>query len=198
VEITMPHNATVEPTPTEVFAEIEADGQKVGGPWARPAEYEGCVGVTMFDSGSSQDGTVTVLLPKDSIDLLPSQALVRILSLPDNREYLAAVVAGPFAEPDGLSADATPIVASTVRGGLLMPPFHGRAQLSLIGERLKSGTIVPPRRRSRPNSPVFVLTATRPPRSCGLVETSASAWRTGSTTSRSEFHPTARRCFLAT
>lgn len=153
----MPHNATVEPTPAEVFAEIEADGQKAGGPWARPAEYEGCVGVTMFDSGSSQDGTVTVLLPKDSIDLLPSQALVRILSLPDNREYLAAVVAGPFAEPDGLSADATPIVASTVRGGLLMPPFHGRAQLSLIGERLKSGTIVPPRRRCRPNSPVFVL-----------------------------------------
>lgn len=153
----MPQEATIEPTPAEVFTEIEADGQKSGGPWARPAEYDGCVGVTMFDSGSSQDGTVTVLLPKASIDALPSQALVRIHSLPDNREYLAAVVAGPFAEPDGLSADATPIIASTVRGGLLMPPFHGRAQLALIGERLKSGTIVPPRRRPKPNSPVFVL-----------------------------------------
>lgn len=149
--------STVDATPREIFADIEADGHKAGGEWKRPAEYDGSVGVTMFDSGSSKDGTVTMLLPKNAIDTLPSQALVRILSLPDRREYIAAVVAGPFAEPDGLSADATPIVASTVRGGLLMPPFHGRAQLSLLGERLESGTIVPPRRRPRPNSPVHVL-----------------------------------------
>ncbi len=144
-------------TPAEAFQRIEQDGKQAGGPWTRPPEYNGSVGVTMFDSGRSEDGTVTVLLPKESIDTLPSQALVRIYSLPDKREYLAAVVAGPFAEPDGLSADATPIIASTVRGGLLMPPFHGRAQLALIGERLKTGTIVPPRRRPKPNSPVFVL-----------------------------------------
>lgn len=153
----MPTNSTIDPTPPEVFDEIAGDGVRAGGAWRRPPEYDGSVGVTMFDSGSSQDGTVTVLLPKDSIETLPSQALVRILSFPDKREYLAAVVAGPFAEPDGLSADATPIIASTVRGGLLMPPFHGRAQLALIGERLATGTIVPPRRRPKPNSPVFVL-----------------------------------------
>lgn len=153
----MATNSGVEATPVEVFQRIEQDGQQAGGAWSRPPEYNGSVGVTMFDSGRSEDGTVTVLLPKDSIDTLPSQALVRINSLPDKREYLAAVVAGPFAEPDGLSADATPIVASTVRGGLLMPPFHGRAQLALLGERLKTGTIVPPRRRPKPNSPVFVL-----------------------------------------
>lgn len=153
----MTTNAAIDPTPAEVFDEIAGDGVRAGGAWRRPPEYDGSVGVTMFDSGSSQDGTVTVLLPKDAIETLPSQALVRILSLPDKREYLAAVVAGPFAEPDGLSADATPIIASTVRGGLLMPPFHGRAQLALIGERLATGTIVPPRRRPKPNSPVFVL-----------------------------------------
>lgn len=147
----------IEATPTDVFQRIEQDGELAGGPWSRPPEYDGSVGVTMFDSGTSQDGTVTALLPKASIDTLPGQALVRIHSLPDDREYLAAVVAGPFAEPDGLAADATPIVASTVRGGLLMPPFHGRVQLELIGERLKTGTVVPPRRRPKPNSPVFVL-----------------------------------------
>lgn len=149
--------ATIETTPSEVFDAIDRDGIQAGGAWKRPPEYDGCVGVTMFDTKSSQDGTVTVLLPKDSIDELPSQALVSIKSMPDKREYLAAVVAGPFAEPDGLPADATPIIASTVRGGLLMPPFHGRAQLALIGERLSTGTVVPPRRRPRPNSPVFVL-----------------------------------------
>ncbi len=153
----MSTETTTEETPREVFDTIHRDGEKAGGAWKRPAEYDGSVAVTMFDSSSSQDGTVTALLPKDSIDKLPSQALVRVLSLPDHREYLAAVVAGPFAEPDGLAADATPIIASTVRGGLLMPPFHGRAQLALMGERLKSGTIVPPRRRPRPNSPAFVL-----------------------------------------
>lgn len=156
----MATESSIEATPTEVFKRIELDGKQAGGPWSRPPAYNGSVGVTMFDSGRSEDGTVTVLLPKDSIDALPSQALVRIHSLPDNREYLAAVVAGPFAEPDGLSADATPIIASTVRGGLLMPPFHGRGQLALLGERLKTGTIVPPRRRPKPNSPVFVLDKT--------------------------------------
>src|SRR5829696_5315868 len=105
---------SIQATPTEVFERIEQDAKQAGGAWSRPPEYNGSVGVTMFDSGTSQDGTVTVLLPKDSIDALPSQALVRINSLPDKREYLAAVVAGPFAEPDGLSADATPIIASTV------------------------------------------------------------------------------------
>ncbi|HZL37058.1 MAG TPA: ATP-binding protein [Tepidisphaeraceae bacterium] len=153
----MATDTDIEATPPEVFQRIEEDGKQAGGAWSRPPEYNGSVGVTMFDSGSSEDGTVTVLLPRDSIDALPTQALVRINSLPDKREYLAAVVAGPFAEPDGLSADATPIIASTVRGGLLMPPFHGRGQLALIGERLKTGTIVPPRRRPKPNSPVFVL-----------------------------------------
>lgn len=153
----MSQETTIESTPAEVFDTIHRVGEQAGGAFTRPAAYNGSVAVTMFDGSSSQDGTVTALLPKDSIDKLPSQALVRIRSLPDDREYLAAVVAGPFAEPDGLSADATPIIASTVRGGLLMPPFHGRAQLALMGERLKTGTIVPPRRRPKPNSPVFVL-----------------------------------------
>lgn len=111
----------------------------------------------MFDLPSSKDGTVSVLMPAANINVLPSQALVRIESLPDKRTYLGAIVEGPFAEPDGLRADATPMVVSTVQGGLLMPKYHGRAQIALLGERLDSGVIVPPRRRPKPNSPVFVL-----------------------------------------
>jgi hypothetical protein len=38
-----------------------------------------------------------------------------------------------------------------------MPPYHGRAQVEVIGERLKEGAVVPPRRRPKPNSPVFTL-----------------------------------------
>ncbi len=67
------------------------------------------------------------------------------------------VVQGPFAEPDGLRADSPPIVISTVQGGMLLPKYHGRAQVEILGERLENGTIVPPRRRPKPNSPVFPL-----------------------------------------
>ena len=144
-------------TPEAAFREIDGVSVQAGGAWELPPGYEGSVGRTMFDTPGSRDGTLTVLLPKENIDTLPSQALVRIESLTDGRTYLAAVVEGPFADPDGLRADATPIVVSTVKGGLLMPAYHGRVQVELIGERLREGAIVPPRRRPKPNSPVFAL-----------------------------------------
>jgi hypothetical protein len=143
--------------PKEALDTLENDSNSVGGPWTLPSEYEGSVGTMMFDTPSSKDGTVTVLMPKDKIDALPSQALVRIESLSDKRTYIGAVVEGPFAEPDGLRADSTPMVVTTVKGGILMPEYHGRSQIELIGERLEDGVIVPPRRRPKPNSPVFAL-----------------------------------------
>jgi len=150
-------DAGVAATPEETFQSLDAAAEQAGGPWVPPPGYEGSIGRTMFDTPVSKDGTLTVLLPRDNIDELPSQALVRIESLADGRTYLAAIVEGPFAEPDGLRADATPIVVTTVKGGLLMPPYHGRAQVEVIGERLKEGAVVPPRRRPKPNSPVFTL-----------------------------------------
>ena len=142
-------------TPGEAFVAIDQDSEKAGGAYSPPPESEGAVGRTMFDKPSSKDGTVTVLLPRENIDELPSQALVRIKSR-DDRIYLGAVVEGPFAEPDGLPADSTPMVVSTVQGGMLMPKYHGRVQIEVIGEQLKNG-VVPPRRRPKPNSPVFTL-----------------------------------------
>lgn len=144
-------------TPDEAFFAINEDSERSGGAWTPLPGYKGSVGCTMFDMPTSKDGTVTVLLPKENIDALPNQALVRIESLLDKRTYLGAVVQGPFAEPDGLRADSTPMVVTTVQGGLLMPKYHGRIQVEVIGERLAGGAIVPPRRRPKPNSPVFTL-----------------------------------------
>jgi hypothetical protein len=146
-------------TPEETFRAIDADSARAGGQWVAPEGYEGSIGSTMFDAPTSKDGTVTVLLPPENIDKLPSQALVRIEGPVDRRVYLGAVVGGPFAEPDGLRADATPMVVTAVKGGLLMPRYHGRAQVEIIGERLEEGAIVPPRWRPKPNSPVFPLDA---------------------------------------
>jgi uncharacterized protein len=121
-----------------------------------PEAARGSVGRTMFDTPGAQDGSVTVLLPKESIQAVPLQSMVRITSLGDGRRYLGIVTSGPFAEPDGLRADANVIVTTSVRGGILMPRYHGRVQVELLGEEL-DGQLVPPRLRPLPNSPVHVL-----------------------------------------
>jgi uncharacterized protein len=158
ISVVGPDKGILSP-PESAFRAIDEDSAQAGGEWELPQKYEGSIGRTMFDTPSSKDGTITVLLPKENIDTLPNQALVRIESAPDDRTYLGAVTEGPFAEPDGLRADATPMVISTVQGGLLMPKYHGRVQVEVIGERLQGGAIIPPRRRPKPNSPVFVLDA---------------------------------------
>lgn len=145
-------------TPDDVLKSIGQQAEQAGGEWRLSEEHEGCVGWTMFDMPSSNDGTIIVLLPKDNIEVAPRQALVRIKSLSDRRSYLGAVVEGPFAEPDGLRADAPIIVSTTVKGGLFMPKFHGRIHIQVMGEELEDGGVVPPRRRPLPNSPVFILT----------------------------------------
>jgi DNA helicase HerA-like ATPase len=130
-----------------------------GGEWEEPEDYKGSIGRTMFDSPTSDDGTVTVLMAPENIKALPRQSLVRIKSVPDGRVYLGVVVGGPFAEPDGLRADAPVLVAVTVRGGILLPKHHGRSQVSLLSEQLPGSppVYVPPRRRPLPNSGVFIL-----------------------------------------
>lgn len=160
IEAADDHGIASKLVPEAALQSIDRDVESIGGEWKEPPEYAGAIGRTMFDASSSDDGTVTILTSRDNIDALPRQALVRIKSVIDKRAYLGVVVSGPFAEPDGLRADAPILVAVTVRGGLLMPKYHGRAQVSLLSEELAGDppTYVPPRRRPRPNSPVFVLT----------------------------------------
>ncbi|MCI0690011.1 MAG: DUF853 family protein, partial [Sporichthyaceae bacterium] len=149
----------VRPVPEPMLQAIQRDIEQAGGEWQEPAEYEGSLARTMFDTPASKDGTVTGLTPSGSIELLPLQSLVRIASVADRRSYLGVVVEGPFAEPDGLRADAPILVAVTVRGGLLLPKYHGRVQVELLGEELEDGSVIPPRRRPLPNSPVFALSS---------------------------------------
>lgn len=150
---------SVMPVPQAALRTLSEQINEAGGEWEEPYEHAGSIARTMFDSASSDDGSVTTLMGPDKIEVLPRQALVRIKSS-DGRDYLGVVVAGPFYEPDGLRADAPILVAVTVRG-LLLPKYHGRAQVALLAEELAGDppTYVPPRRRPRPNSPVFVLDA---------------------------------------
>lgn len=142
----------VAPIPADALNGIDA-----GEEWQPDPRDADAVGRTMFDTPGSQDNTLTVLLPKDSLTLVPAQSLLRIESRSDERTYLAIVTAGPFAEPDGLRADAPTIVTTAVRGATaFVPRYHGRVQVEILGER-RGKTLSPPRFRPLPNSPVFLL-----------------------------------------
>lgn len=142
----------VAPIPADALNGIDA-----GDEWQPDPRDADAVGRTMFDTPGSQDNTLTVLLPKDSLTLVPAQSLLRIESRSDERTYLAIVTAGPFAEPDGLRADAPTIVTTAVRGATaFVPRYHGRVQIEILGER-RGKALSPPRFRPLPNSPVFLL-----------------------------------------
>ncbi|MEO8287939.1 MAG: ATP-binding protein [Chloroflexota bacterium] len=162
------------PVPEAALLGIESAIEAVGGIWQESAEFAGAVGRTTFDLPSSEDNLITVVLAKEHVaqGTLGSQAIVRIKSgiIPSEpspgrvaqpvtairRDYLAVVVSGPFAEPDGLRGDAPVIITTAARGGVLTPPYHGRVQVEILGEELEGG-LVPPRFRPLPNSPVFLL-----------------------------------------
>lgn len=163
------------PVPEAALMRMEAAIEAVGGAWQESVEYAGAVGRTTFDLPSSEDNLVTVVLAKEHVaqGTLGSQSIVRIksgvpLQHPNTngaagptlirRDYLGVVVAGPFAEPDGLRGDAPVIITTAARGGVLTPPYHGRVQVEVLGEEVEGG-LTPPRFRPLPNSPVFLLSA---------------------------------------
>lgn len=163
----------IHPLPDDFPAQLDEEVALAGGEWQEGEEFAGAVGRTMFDTPASKDNTVTVLLPTDKISQVPAQSLVRIMSRPkdkggDGRTYLGAVVEGPFAEPDGLRADAPLVVTTTVRGATFMPRYHGRVQVEIIGEEV-DGVIEPPRFRPLPNSPVFGIEEDETRTMLGLV-----------------------------
>lgn len=143
--------------PEDLLQQVQADVNRAGGELIPDRDREGAIGATMFDQPGSEDDSVTVLLPREHTQQAPSQSLVRIRSR-DGRRYLGIVTAGPFAEPDTLRADSHLLVTVTARGGVYLPPYHGRVTVSILGEELKNGSLVPPRLRPLPNSPVVSLT----------------------------------------
>lgn len=155
---------SIRQMPLDFTDKLEEEVGIAGGPFEEGEEFKGSIGRTMFDTPVSKDNTITILLPPDQIAKVPSQSLVRIKSRAkdkggDGRTYLGAVVQGPFAEPDGLRADAPIVVTTTVRGATFMPRYHGRVQVEIVAEEV-NGTLLPPRFRPLPNSPVFALTQT--------------------------------------
>lgn len=146
---------TVKAVPKAALQELDAEIAAAGGELVEPAEYAGSIGRTLFDTPASSDGTITVLLPAEQVKKVTHQSLMRIKST-DQRSYLGVVVSGPFAEPFALRADSPMLKTVAVQGVPMLPKYHGRVQVEILGEEIDSG-MVPPRRRPLPNSPVFLL-----------------------------------------
>jgi uncharacterized protein len=176
-------NDIVQQMPLQFTDLLAEEIDIAGGELEEAEEYKGSIGRTMFDTPTSKDHTITVLMPADGIAKLPSQSLVRIKSRSkekggDGRQYLGVVVQGPFAEPDGLRADAPIVVTTTVRGAIFMPKYHGRVQVEILGEEV-DGMLQPPRFRPLPNSPVFALSDEETRSLLGLESDLSLGWAVG-------------------
>jgi DNA helicase HerA-like ATPase len=135
------------------------------GPSALPEPPDGTVGYTHFDAPGSEDDQVSVLLTRRHLDSVVPGAMVRIDSPADplgqdadQRRYQGVVIAGPYAEPDGLGA-GSPIAQATTLGGkarVLLPNYHGRATVQVTAEQV-GDVWGPPQHRPRPNSPIVPL-----------------------------------------
>lgn len=145
----------------ELLDTLDKEIMNNGGEWAEDANCINADGMTMFDMPNSEDNLITVLLPKKNIRNVGAHSLVEIRSRTkenggDGKVYRGIVVAGPFHEPDGIRADSSMMVTTTIHGAIFMPNFHGKVQIELMGEIIE-GIMMPPRFRPLPNSPVFVL-----------------------------------------
>jgi len=149
----------IRETPEDVLAELdtaaEAGRKQMA---ALDPELVDAVGFTHFDTSSSEDNLITVLLARDDLEQLASQTLVRIKSRDDKRSYLGVVVKGPFSEPDAVPPNSSMAIGVVVQGKKVQYTFdyHGRCEVEILGEE-SNGNLVPPRYRPRPKSPVFVL-----------------------------------------
>lgn len=160
----------IRETPDDVLAELDTiagAGRKHVA--ALDPELADAVGFTHFDTSSSEDNLVTVLLARDDLEHLASQTLVRIKSRADRRSYLGVVVRGPFSEPDAVPPNSTMAVGVVVQGKKVQYTFdyHGRAEVDILGEESR-GNLVPPRYRPRPKSPVYVIDESESARILGV------------------------------
>ncbi|RUO87141.1 ATP-binding protein [Corallococcus sp. AB018] len=144
-------------TPPRTLNELADISNRAGLSLPDP-ELANAVGFTHFDTSSSDDNVLTVLMTRDDLPRLASQTLVRVKSREDKRDYLGVVVRGPFAEPNAVPANSTMAVGVITHGKKLTYTFeyHGRAEVELLGQEV-GGVLQPPRFRPRPQSPVFVL-----------------------------------------
>lgn len=148
----------VKDIPFSVTEDLRRSADANGQDWDAD---DGADGRTLFDTPQSQDGSVIVVFRQDRFTAWRTQSLAHIESEGegDGRVYLAQVVSGPFAEPNGLPANSPLLRVTQVEKTLFTPPYHGWVTMAILGEVKEKKTLVVPLYRPRPNSKVRLLNA---------------------------------------
>jgi DNA helicase HerA-like ATPase len=145
---------TIKDIPENVRDEFRASEQR----GIQPVDIDDDAdGRTLFDTPHSEDGSLLVVFRQDRFNDWRAQSLAHIDSQGDDRRYLAQVVNGPFAEPNGLPANSPLLRVTQVEKTMFTPPYHGWVNMAILGE-LKDGNLIVPLHRPRPNSKVRLLT----------------------------------------
>jgi hypothetical protein len=112
-------------------------------------------GRTLFDTPQSEDGSLIVVFRQERFDAWKTQSLAHIESM-DGKTYLAQVIRGPFAQPNGLPANSPLLRVTQVENTMFTPPYHGWVIMALLGE-VERELLIVPLHRPRPNSKVRLL-----------------------------------------
>src|SRR5687768_14890348 len=108
----------VKPFPQSKVDDLEGSVEFNGADLALDDDADGC---TLFDTPQSDDGSVIVVFRQDRFDKWRTQSLAYIESNVDGKTYLAQVVRGPFAEPNGLPANFPVLRVTQVEGTMFTP-----------------------------------------------------------------------------
>ncbi len=121
----------VQDIPVAVTDDLRNSAEGDGQEWE---EDDAADGRTLFDTPQSQDGSVIVVFRQDRFTDWRTQSLAHIESESDGRTYLAQVISGPFAEPNGLPANSPLLRVTQVEKTLFTPPYHGWVSMAILGE----------------------------------------------------------------
>jgi hypothetical protein len=169
----------VKDIPESVTDDLRRSADQDGPDWDIEDHADGR---TLFDTPNSEDGSIVVVFRQDRFNNWRTQSLAHIESDEDKgkkRKYLAQVVSGPFAEPNGLPANSPLLRVTQVEKTLFTPPYHGWVTMAILGEvkeaknapeerdgdatkdsgrGKKKNQLIVPLYRPRPNSKVRLLT----------------------------------------
>lgn len=139
--------------PSSVLVELDESAE----PGFKDADLDDDAdGRTLFDTPQSEDGSLIVVFRQDRFERWRTQSLAHIESQSDGRKYLAQVVKGPFAEPNGLPGNSPLLRVTQVERTMFTPPYHGWVGMAILGE-VKDTKVIVPLYRPRPNSKVSLL-----------------------------------------
>lgn len=142
----------------ELDAELEAEQVPIDPTYAQRQQLlKNSIAFVHFDASSTKSNMVEALVHRDKLTDIDRGRYVHIVCIGDNKAYTGRIAEGPFFDPDALKRDSTPVefivMNQSVGKILLLPEYHGRIVIEILGEE-RNGTLLGAVRRPHPGSPI--------------------------------------------